>query len=77
MPFLYILGELSLDLLSFNINPHKENLLEFSADSDVSIKCAVIGDPPPSSPPSFTFDDIYGNTDLDLDQNSIDTSSEK
>ena len=49
--------------------------LEVDASSEISIKCAAKGDPFPTFP-TLTFDDIYGSTDLSLDDNGDRTCSD-
>ena len=70
-----ILGTLSLGLLNFNNEPNKMNV-EIDVDTELSIKCAVKGNPSPDYP-LLTFDDNYGSTGLDLDTSSTLTCTDK
>ena len=70
-----ILGTLILGLLNFNNEPNKMNL-EIDVNTELSIKCAVKGNPFPDYP-SLTFDDNYGSTGLSLDTSSTLTCTDK
>ena len=70
-----ILGTLSLGLLNFNNEPNKMNV-EIDVNTELSIKCAVKGNPSPDYP-LLTFDDNYGSTGLDLDTSSTLTCTDK
>ena len=70
-----ILGTLNLGLLNFNNEPNKMNV-EIDVNTELSIKCAVKGNPFPDYP-SLTFDDNYGSTGLDLDTSSTLTCTDK
>ena len=69
------LGRLALNFINFNTQPMDMDL-DSSSGATVSIKCSVTGDPPPSGQ-TWTFDDIYGSTNLALDTNSDMTCTDK